>query len=81
MARNECSGCGNVLNTNEKECKYCGTANDGYVKPAVSVEVGHKENVDVLLKTKDGGSIFVFIVLLIFCWPIAILYAVSNFKK
>lgn len=86
MARIECPNCGNALNTNEKDCKYCGTANEAYVASKTifvnDISQGLAENrTESEEKTQKSGSIFVFIVLLCVCWPIAILYAITNFKK
>ena len=83
MAKNECANCGNMLSSNERKCKYCGTANEYFVNMVVLPENKSEnlQNKTEEKKVEKTGSVFVFFVLLFCCWPIAVLYAIINFRK
>ena len=80
--KNECPNCGSLFAKNEFECKYCGTRNERYIKPAIEQpkEIVVNSNADGV--RKKGFGFFVFILLLlIFCWPVAIIYVLIDSKK
>ena len=82
----ECPNCGYVLNKSEKSCKYCGTKNSNYVeKPAPIIFSQPTQSSDSIqtstIKTNSKISVPVLVVLLIFCWPIAIVYLVLKSIK
>ena len=87
----ECRNCGAALSSNEKYCKYCGSVNPNYVqqkivsKPAPFLEAKEEINkaivsVDAVGKRKNINWVLA-IILLIFCWPIAIIYIVVKCSK
>ena len=81
----ECPNCGYDLNKGDRECKYCGTKNPHYVeKPAPIFHAqSHTETVTTATPAKNDSkiSIPIFILLLIFCWPVAIVYLVLKSIK
>ena len=82
----ECPNCGYVLNKSESTCKYCGTKNSNYVeKPAPFVfkrPSQSSDNIQTSTKKSDSKiSVGVLVVLLIFCWPVAIVYLVLKSIK
>lgn len=90
MANFECPNCGNIVPASDKCCKYCGTANPNYVAPVKSQSFlsglsntlnstvnKTSENTNtssVSNKPKKKFSVGIFILLLIICWPAAIIY-------
>ena len=81
----ECPNCGYVLNKSDKCCKYCGTKNPNYVEKPVVVNNQPAEQSSKIqtatIKTDAKISIPLFIVLLIFCWPVAIIYLILKSIK
>lgn len=83
----ECPNCGYLLNSAEKVCKYCGSLNSGFVevkqapKPRELQTVlshnynnnNNSNNNQQVKKDKDFGCL-IFVLLLIFFWPAAIIY-------
>ena len=89
MQTYECPGCGNIITEGEECCKYCGNANPIYVTPRRSfftptptsdTTANPQASVPVVPRKKFSGLLF--IILLIFFWPGAIIYliiyAISN---
>lgn len=81
MQTKECPNCGNAMLENEKECKYCGQPNPIYRAPSPVksfieqqtksfTETHHNYNEP---EEKDF-SMGIFILLLIFFWPAALVY-------
>ena len=80
MKQYECKNCGAPLNETEKNCKYCGTTNEHHTPQQIFSLFENPQQTNSSKTTKKSGSIFVFILLLIFCWPLAIFYAIIAFK-
>lgn len=81
--KKECSGCGYTLNENIEFCPYCGKANPYYVKKSDSLTVTQQqkntsENNSAEKKSKFNA--FIFILLLLICWPISIVYLIVTIK-
>ena len=84
----ECPNCGNLMDDNEKRCKYCGSANPNYSGPrynpqpvaAVNAQQNAQSSTPVK-KEKEKMNVLVFILLLIFFWPAAIIYAIVCMAK
>lgn len=90
MANFECPNCGNIVPASDKCCKYCGTANPNYVAPVKSQsflsglsntlnstanKASENSNTSsVSNKPKKKFSVGLFVLLLIICWPAAIIY-------
>lgn len=88
MASHECRGCGNMMSEKEEKCKYCGSSNPNYVAPKFSIfssPATQNSSTDVEPVEESSGkkmSVGIFILLLIFCWPGAIIYLiVCTMKK
>lgn len=79
----ECPNCGYAFSASDAKCPYCGTANPDYVpteKPAAARPASPTQNYvsnpgskQTPAKKKEPNWI-IFIILLIICWPIAIVY-------
>ena len=81
MNQHECKNCGALVTEVEKTCKYCGTANEKHIpQPVLSIFESAQKQLSPT-PTKKSGSIFVFILLLIICWPLGIVYALLNFRE
>lgn len=89
---NICPNCGATMTTSDKYCKYCGSANPNYVKPASlsSFFSSASSSSSQPSSSRDNSSIkldyskfnwVVFIVLFIFFWPAAIIYLIVNMTK
>ena len=78
--RFECPGCGYSLGPNEKECKYCGTKNPNYKEPALKIlqQTPPAQVQQAPATNQKSFSVVAFILLLIFFWPGAIIYAVVK---
>ena len=87
MQTYECPGCGNIITEGEACCKYCGNANPIYVAPRkplfTSNPVEDTTTTSQTSVTKPGKrfSIVIFIILLIFFWPAALIYAIATAIK
>ena len=80
----ECPNCGYVFSGNERECKYCGTSNPDYTPgdTVSKVSAASKSTTNAAAgEKKSDFSIGLFIVLLIFAWPVAIIYAIWKSLK
>jgi len=82
----ECPNCGASLTTSDACCKYCGSANSEYIKPSSpSVNRYTPQNVSNTSSSSSNSekkfSVGVFIFLLIFFWPGAIIYAIFTSTK
>ena len=81
----ECPNCGYVLNKSDNCCKYSEKKNPNYVEKPVVVNNQPTEQSSKIqtatIKTDAKISIPLFIVLLIFCWPVAIIYLVLKSIK
>lgn len=83
----ECENCGYVFGSNDRVCKYCGTPNPEYTpsyswknvvsNAAAAVSGGNDDSTHKIVAGK-GFNIWIFILLLIFAWPIAIIYAIIK---
>ena len=78
----ECPNCGHNWTDAEKVCKYCGSANPNYKEPSVISNVLSDFNNDSsnTLK-KNNFSVVLFVILMVFCWPIGIIYLILCLKK
>lgn len=86
MANYECPNCGNIISSNDPECKYCGTRNPNcsFSARAVPVRTSNSNGAaePETSPKKNNFSVGIFIVLLIFFWPGAVIYAiVASTKK
>lgn len=82
---NECPNCGATINDSQKCCKYCGTENANF-KALKDFQPVKSDLENVVKKSanqvkKANINIFVFILLLIFCWPIALVYLFVKLAK
>lgn len=87
MKSYECPNCGNLMDEGERRCKYCGSANPNYSGPrynpqpaAVNAPQNAQSSTPVK-KEKEKMNVLVFILLLIFFWPGAIIYAIVCVAK
>lgn len=80
-----CNSCGGDIHSHEPVCKYCGAENHDYVAPArkESSEDSRPQpqNVNVQPVRYSGFNVGVFILLLIFFWPAAIIYAIVRSRR
>ena len=83
----ECPNCGHNWTDTEKVCKYCGSANPNYkVTSSISETIsnfsltGNNSN-STRTNNKDNFSVVLFIILMVFCWPIGIIYLILGLKK
>lgn len=85
----ECPNCGYVLNNSEKKCKYCGSLNQNFVavnSPAVAqrqiIQYNNQNNIpqnrNTVPQKKNNFSILIFVILLIFFWPAALIYVLLK---
>ena len=86
--KNECPNCGYQFSSRDAKCPYCGTANPNYSsifnssKNDSSSDTNSAYKSTVTNNQKDTKfSLLLFIVLLIFFWPIAIIYLVVYLVK
>jgi len=78
----ECPNCGHNWTDAEKVCKYCGSANPNYKEPSVISNVLSDFNNDSSNNLKKNNfSIVLFVILMVFCWPIGIIYLILCLKK
>ena len=79
----ECPGCGYHMDPSEKECKYCGTKNPNYREPVQQriIEPALTQTRQVVQQSSKKMSVGIFILLLIFFWPGAIIYAIVCAAK
>ena len=78
---NECQNCGAEISKTDKRCPYCGTANPNYSVPAAVVSSFGPSSTSsgtTTVPTQSSFSVPLFIVLLIFFWPAAIVYAIVK---
>jgi len=80
---NECQNCGAELAQTDKRCPYCGTANPNYSVPTpiVSTYGPASSTSGSTVASQSSFSVGLFIVLLIFFWPAAIVYAIVKSVK
>lgn len=89
---NNCPNCGAAMTNSDKCCKYCGTANPNYVKPASSssffsssssLSSQSSSSTENSSSDVDNSKInwLAFIVLLILFWPAAIIYFIVKISK
>ena len=89
--KNECPNCGYDWSKGEKYCKYCGTPNPTFVDTkklsdtfsffqSSSTNSSTDENSENNSKPKEFSA-GLFILLLIICWPAAIIYAIVTNNK
>lgn len=85
----KCSSCGYMIPNTVEKCPYCGSAN-----PNFSVKEKIVDNFQQKAFSKDEEPVFhdtpvekpkmnwlLFVLLLICCWPVAIVYLVINYGK
>lgn len=88
----ECVGCGASLSNEFKFCQYCQRINPLYeeTKSKYDNSLNSNESINIestlepeiiIEEDKKGFSIIVFILLLIFCFPIALIYLVISTTK
>ena len=68
---NYCTNCGSVLLSTEKFCKNCGKANPNFSSNSQNSQKSSTDDINWL----------VFVLLLIFVWPAAIIYLVIKMDK
>ena len=79
-----CPNCGNIVVESEPECKYCGTKNPNFNGESTAVAI--KENDSNGSQQASSGdkknfSVALFVILLIFFWPAALIYAIIASTK
>ncbi|MCR4698313.1 MAG: zinc ribbon domain-containing protein [Bacilli bacterium] len=88
MANFECPNCGNIVPESDRCCKYCGTANPNFSNPKKgfnnitstlnstfrSSNNSSSSSSASSAKSKKQFSVGIFVLLLIFFWPAAIIY-------
>lgn len=90
--KNECPNCGYDWSKGEKYCKYCGTPNPTFVDTkkfsdtfsffqSSSTNSSTDENSSENDSKPKEFSAGLFILLLIICWPAAIIYAIVTNNK
>ena len=79
----ECPNCGHNWTDAEKVCKYCGSANPNYKEPSVISNVlsDFNSNDSSNNLKKNNFSVILFVILMVFCWPIGIIYLILCLKK
>lgn len=83
----ECANCGADMLNSEKVCKYCGSPNPNYVAPILHEVVSPFLNTSSSTGTSAPKTApakvnwLVFVILLIFFWPAAIIYLVFVSAK
>lgn len=79
----ECPNCGATISVDEPTCKYCGGQNPSYVKPVFSSFAppipGNASSTDHAKSSRVNWVLFV--ILLIICWPAAIIYLIVMSSK
>lgn len=87
--KNECPNCGYQFSSRDAKCPYCGSANPNYSSifntskndSSSNTNSAYKSTVDNIKKELKFSWVL-FIVLLIVCWPVAIIYLViASIKK
>lgn len=88
---NECPNCGATMNANERHCKYCGTANPRFIEKKSVFKSSSTDNFRESLKTAVTSTEnrvanaeinwVTAILLLIFCWPIGLIYIIVKCSK
>lgn len=86
--KNECPNCGYQFSSRDAKCPYCGTANPNYSSifntakndSSSDTNSAYKSTVDNIKKELKFSWVL-FIVLLIVCWPVAIIYLVITAVK
>ena len=89
--KHECPNCGYVFSGNDRNCKFCGTPNPDYtptygIKNAISnaaanLGVSSSNSSDAApAREEKKFSLLIFLLLLIFAWPVAIVYAILKAK-
>ena len=93
MATHECPNCGSILDLKEPTCPYCGAPNPYYEGSAPSKKPKYEppaprpqttvpqQNPQAPVKQPVSFSVAVFIILLIFFWPAAIIYIIVKSIK
>ncbi len=84
----ECPNCGHNWTDTEKVCKYCGSANPNYkVTSSISETLsnfsltGNNSSNPTSTNNKNNFSVVLFVILMVFCWPIGIVYLLICLKK
>ena len=86
METYECRGCGYVMSSNEKVCKYCGSPNPIYsgslkttntsITASKAPISNNSTTTNPPAKKNNKMDVGLFILLLIFFWPGALIYAI-----
>ena len=89
----ECPNCGYDLNQSERECKYCGSLNQNCVAvnhvvpqrntPSILNQTNNNNqanqgNTNTSTPKQNSFGCLIFVLLLIFCWPAAIVYLIVK---
>ncbi|MBR6288406.1 MAG: hypothetical protein IKR19_03660 [Acholeplasmatales bacterium] len=89
----ECPNCGYDLNQSERECKYCGSLNQNFVAvnhvvpqrntPSILNQTNNNNqsnqgNTKTSTPQQNSFGCLIFVLLLIFCWPAAIVYLIVK---
>ncbi len=75
----ECENCGYDFGSNDRVCKYCGTPNPDYTPSYSWKNVGSSsDDSGTRIVHGKGFNIWIFVLLLIFAWPLAIIYAIIK---
>jgi uncharacterized membrane protein YvbJ len=81
----ECPNCGHNWTDTEKVCKYCGSANPNYkATSSISETLSNfslTSNSSNSTCTNKNFSVILFVILMVFCWPIGIVYLLICLKK
>jgi len=91
-----CNSCGGSLTSSEQTCKYCGAPNPSYVAPTaqrrrIFARGGYRSTTAPSYTpprtesrstpaAKKSVNWFMFVLLLIFFWPAAIVYLIIRIK-
>ncbi len=84
MQSKRCPNCGattTITNENICKCSYCGSvleSNDSTSNYSGTMESYEKKDIKPFQKLQFNAALFV--ILLIFCWPIAVIYALIASK-
>ncbi|MBQ2700876.1 MAG: hypothetical protein IJF65_06940, partial [Clostridia bacterium] len=81
MSSKECPGCGCKVTLKDNYCPYCGCAINKTIKDELSStasDIGNSINNGINQVRKSEFNVGIFILLLIFFWPIAIIYLILT---
>jgi len=73
----ECNSCGAAFSNDLNVCPYCRAAKP--INVAIESQTDVQDQINLVEpQAKPKGKLLVFVLLILFCWPAAIWYAIKH---